>query len=350
MTPTKLCPECSKAELEPSGTCPACGFMEPQDPSPVTEHRPIAGLIEMDYSVSEETKPEIPEWRQELSRRLQEIKTRRESPGAPAPAPGTGTADKPGPSSARDFAPSEKVPEPDRRPRRSPRTPRAIARPEPPAVDPVETSLPLFRPVTPNITAAPQPEPARRSSLETGAIEALIDRVVARQTAQAPPPAASSILQLSLEPAHQHIRRPPPAPTARLILLSRTLAGLVDLIIVVFCAAGLIIAADVISGVEVLDGLSLVNYGVLLIATFYVYSAFFLFTAGQTIGMMITELKLADEEERRPRISQILLRCVLYTVSLLALGLGLLWGCFDRDARCAHDRLSGTRVIRISSL
>jgi uncharacterized RDD family membrane protein YckC len=338
MTSTKLCPECSKAELEPSGACPACGFKEPPGPSQVSEHRPI-GLIEMDYSVSEEARPEIPEWRQELSRRLQEIKTKRESPGAPAPPPGGGTDGVP---------PSEKASEPDRKPRRSPpRVPRAISRPEAPAMDPGEPSLPLFRPVTPS---PPQAEPAKPSSLETGAIEALIDRAVARQTAQASTPAASSILQLSVAPASQTVRRPPPPPAAKLILLSRTLAGLVDLIVVVFCAAGLIIAADFVSGVEVLDGFSLVNYGVLLIATFYLYSAFFLVTAGQTIGMMITELRLADEEERRPRISRILLRCVLYTLSLLALGLGLLWGCFDRDARCAHDRLSGTRVVRVSSL
>ena len=36
-----------------------------------------------------------------------------------------------------------------------------------------------------------------------------------------------------------------------------------------------------------------------------------------------------------------------YIIALLGLGLGLLWGCFDGKNRCLHDRLSGTRVMRI---
>jgi len=133
----------------------------------------------------------------------------------------------------------------------------------------------------------------------------------------------------------------------RLILLSRTLSGLVDLLVVAICTGAFIIAADMASGIDIFDRRSLIVYSLLLFAIFLVYSTFFLGTANQTIGMMLTDLRLVDSWEKRPGMRQILARCFAYLVSLLLLGIGLLWGCFDRQSRCLHDRLSATRVIRI---
>ncbi len=136
--------------------------------------------------------------------------------------------------------------------------------------------------------------------------------------------------------------------TDRFILLSRTLAGLVDWIIVFICTASIIFTVDVVEGIDVFDTVSVFHYGLLLLATYFVYSLFFLGTAGQTIGMMLTDLKIVNSPIGRPSVGQMLTRCCVFLLGCAGLGAGLLWGCFDGQSCCLHDRLSRTRVTRIS--
>ena len=133
----------------------------------------------------------------------------------------------------------------------------------------------------------------------------------------------------------------------KLILLSRTLSGLVDLIIVLLCSGVCIIAADFFSGIIALDTVSYLIYSVLFLLTYFFYSIFFLAASSQTIGMMITDLRVVDADGGRPSISQLLRRGFGHLASLLVLGLGLLWSLFDRESQCFHDRISDTRVIRL---
>jgi uncharacterized RDD family membrane protein YckC len=316
----------------------------------------VAGLIEMNYSVAE-NKPELPQWRIELSKRLQEIKLKRDTGPEPAvegPAPPTlpFTAPTEPAISTLPRAPiaPPPAPEPPVKPvRRPPKASRPAARSSPVVASTNEpkpgepgTALPLF-------DAAAKPKAAEiRDGKPTGhphaapdAIQELIDRTVARQapdrtSAPAGPPVARP-------------HRPEPQGESKLILLSRTLSGLVDLILIVLCAGSFVIAADYFSGIDVLDQTSLISYGALLGTTYFVYSIFFLLSANQTIGMMITDLRVVDSSRGRPGSERLLGRCLLYPVSLLPLGLGLLWGCFDRQSRCLHDTLSGTRVVRLGA-
>lgn len=133
----------------------------------------------------------------------------------------------------------------------------------------------------------------------------------------------------------------------KLILLSRTLAGLVDLIIMILCAGGIVFAVDILEGIEVWDAVSKFHYALLFLATYFLYSFFFLGMANQTIGMMLTDLRVVDRAIARAGAPQILVRCLLFPFSVALLGIGLLWGCFDPKTRCLHDLLSGTRVTRV---
>jgi uncharacterized RDD family membrane protein YckC len=135
----------------------------------------------------------------------------------------------------------------------------------------------------------------------------------------------------------------------KLILLSRTLAGLVDLIIIIVSGSAFIFSVDVLEGIDVFDSVSITHYLLLLLVTYFVYSMFFLSTGTQTIGMMLTDLRVVGTAMQRPKITQILMRCIAFLLGLAAFGIGLLWGCFDRQSRCLHDWLSQTRVERISS-
>ena len=136
-------------------------------------------------------------------------------------------------------------------------------------------------------------------------------------------------------------------PENKYILLSRTLSGLIDLIIVVLCTVAFIIAADSFAGIVTLDGISAIEYAVLFLLIFFLYSIFFLAASGQTVGMMITDLKVVGILNSRPSIGQLFIRCFGYLLSLFVFGFGLLWSFFDRKNRCFHDRLSDTSVIRI---
>jgi uncharacterized RDD family membrane protein YckC len=323
-------------------------------------------MIEMDYSSPSETdsteKLELPQWRQDLSRRLQEIKQKRVagSEGGNLRSPTKpilqGIERRPKAEGTKDGA--AKSPPLPRAPRGVPRLvrpapspevqatqKRATAKPTPPAEEPPE--LPLFQSIQPETKPPEEPVPVEVdlqkmpavTEAEQQNVESLINGIIARQAEQGP---------YATFPERRDSMPQAPVPLEdRLILLSRTLSGLVDLLVVAICTGVFIIAADMASGIDIFDKRSLIVYSLLLFAIFLVYSTFFLGTANQTIGMMLTDLRVVDSWEKRPSMRQILGRCFAYLVSLLLFGTGLLWGCFDRQSRCLHDRLSDTRVIRI---
>jgi uncharacterized RDD family membrane protein YckC len=193
---------------------------------------------------------------------------------------------------------------------------------------PLETQKPAHEPVKP-IPTVTDPDPRQ--------VQSLIDSIMARQSA------------VKVEGMTQTSNRAVAgeAQDGGLILLSRTLSGLVDILIVGLITASFIIAADVFSGIDVFDAWSRIHFGILLLAVFFLYSIFFLGAANQTVGMMIKDLRLVAEGGGRPRLAQIFGRSACYLLAFLALGAGLIWGCFNRRSLCLHDQLSHTYVIRL---
>jgi uncharacterized RDD family membrane protein YckC len=193
-----------------------------------------------------------------------------------------------------------------------------------------------LQPLEPESSAA---KPALKTT-DPQEIQRLIDNIVSRQssTTNAPVPVAEAPVSAPDSFADHE---------GKLILLSRTLSGLVDLIVVVLGTGGFILAADFFSGIIALDSISLVNFSLLFLLTYFIYSIFFLATSGQTVGMMITDLRVVGVEDRRPSLRQLLSRCCSYLASLLGLGIGLLWSLFNQKSLCFQDRFSNTRVVRI---
>ena len=350
------CPQCQSNEISSAGICMVCGYQMPASPSvpePESEEEEtleetleeipsetkketqeegysFSGMIKMDYSglASAPTpKEELPQWRKELSERLQAIKQKKEAIGtsgmqmeskaASVSASQTQIAEPPATVPARLVEKSH-----FHKPAQKPRVPA----PRQKVLQPLEPESVAVKPVL----KTPDPQE----------IQNLIDNAVSLQAAAVGAPSLIADAPISA-----------PGPFAdqegKLILLSRTLSGLVDLIFVVLCTGAFIIAADFFSGILVLDSISCADFSVLFLLTFFVYSIFFLATSNQTIGMMITDLRVVGADERRPSVRQLLSRCGGYLISLLGLGIGLLWSLFNRDSLCFHDRLSDTRVIRI---
>ena len=332
------CPQCNGSEISSSGKCLSCGYQlegsvsEPASEPEATDHANSPGMIRVEYSGGTPAnlpQEEVPPWRKELAQRLQAIKQKREAAGASEPG----------------TQPENKIPS------APPAAFAAAAQPEPPRAKPIQ-SVPARKPVPKPLAPIPRQKTLQPLALETPAakpaemtadpaeIRQLIDTVVSRQaqTAEQSPLPAGGIETM-----------PPPFADSegKLILLSRTLSGLVDLICVVLCTGIFILSADFFSGIIVLDLISLADFSALLLATYFVYSLFFLAASNQTIGMMITDLRVIAVGEGRPSLKQLVIRCCAHLGSLLVLGIGLLWSLFNRENLCLHDRLSGTMIIRI---
>jgi uncharacterized RDD family membrane protein YckC len=367
MTPTpESCPHCNSKEIDPTGKCQVCGLRVKEDgPTPKPAQKGNAaspdGPGKRDrISFPPEPTPEIPEWRHELSRRLLEIKRRRGVITEPPPSPPASPARTlPFPQLEQPLR-AEAEPVVDLSP--PPRAARRAARPvagdlqdkivrlpdraatrQQRATRKADPPLPLFQPAlgkagmarnSAELELKPFPKVTDPDPVE---LQKLIDTIVIRQ---AEPVAAAMTQPISR-------RRAAEEHGDLLILLSRTLSGFVDLLIVGLCTGAFLVSADFFSEIDMIDNVSKIWYSALLLATYLLYSTFFLGTANQTIGMMIKDLRVVGENGKRPKMNQILRLSAAYLVSILAAGSGLLWACFDHEHRCLHDRLSRTRVVRL---
>jgi uncharacterized RDD family membrane protein YckC len=330
------CPQCQSEEISASGICPVCGYVvsaeaaAPQPESDPKENRSYSGAIEIDYSEGAQDQAEKeaqPQWRRDLSQRLQAIRQKREEA---AQSKRSQSRDK-DMSLAAQLAKASK--------------PQAIAPATfiegSPAHKPVQKPrgpVPQQKTLKPLAPEAPSQKPAGTPSSPQN-VQALIDSAVSRKHSQPDrSPSSAGLIDSAPELPSDY--------EGKLILLSRTLSGLVDLIIIIICSGICILAADFCSGIIELDAISYVAFAVLFLLTYFLYSLFFLTTAGQTIGMMITELRVIGINEGRPLFGQLLCRCGGHLVSLLGFGFGLIWSLFDRESMCFHDRISDTCVIR----
>jgi uncharacterized RDD family membrane protein YckC len=424
------CPKCQSTEIDSGGFCLVCGLRA--YPPEEIQNREVANRMDV-AAPNDATNPdaavqvspaELPEWRQELSRRLQEIKSRREVSELNPPVPPAAFQTEA--QRIQERAVHDPAPVPPRQP--GPRKPRRTPRPAIADQAPDAAAAPEKEPSISSHAVKTQPESQKveeahegyaasdiivRPSVED--VEArrqqytqeLIDTVVAKLAVRDQPAPASPVQELEPAPESRPERKPEPRPEtalatklqrmaeakpdrksepapkagpqplpeirpvpslapqpvretevtrallgeprdSRLILLSRTLAGLVDLIVVFLSAGLMIVTVDILEGIEVFDTMSKIHYALLFLVIYFVYSVFFLGMAGQTIGMMLTDLRLVGASAGRPSMAQLLVRCGSFLVSLALLGIGLLWGCFDNQTRCLHDHLSQTRVVRIS--
>ncbi len=68
---------------------------------------------------------------------------------------------------------------------------------------------------------------------------------------------------------------------------------------------------------------------------------------GQTLAMQTWKIKLVAANGEPLTHRQVLLRYALAWPSLLACGIGLFWALVDRDRQFLHDRLAGTRLVKL---
>lgn len=77
------------------------------------------------------------------------------------------------------------------------------------------------------------------------------------------------------------------------------------------------------------------------------YLAGFWSRGGQTIAMKTWRIRLESAGGGPVSLGRAVRRYLLALVGAAALGIGFLWALLDRDGQFLHDRLAGTRLVRL---
>jgi uncharacterized RDD family membrane protein YckC len=130
--------------------------------------------------------------------------------------------------------------------------------------------------------------------------------------------------------------------------VARLFAGLVDLLLIGAIDAAVIYLTLAVADVNPADiqTLSLVPLVAFLLILNGGYLITFTVANGQTIGKMLTGVRVVSDEGERVDIGRAVLRAAGCLVSLLTVGIGYLPALFSSDARALQDRFARTRVIR----
>jgi uncharacterized RDD family membrane protein YckC len=83
-----------------------------------------------------------------------------------------------------------------------------------------------------------------------------------------------------------------------------------------------------------------------LLAVWFGYLGWCWHLGGMTLGMRAWRVRIGNTGGGRPGWDRCLARFLLSLLSAGIAGAGFLWALIDRDQRCWHDLLSGTRLYR----
>ncbi len=84
-----------------------------------------------------------------------------------------------------------------------------------------------------------------------------------------------------------------------------------------------------------------------LAGVLFAYFSTFWLRSGQTLAMKTWRIRLCDHSGGRVSFRQAALRFVVALAGALLVGAGFWWALFDRERQFFHDRVAGTRLVRV---
>ena len=78
-----------------------------------------------------------------------------------------------------------------------------------------------------------------------------------------------------------------------------------------------------------------------------IYFIWFWTHGGQTLPMQTWKLRVISADGDRLNLKQALARYLFAVIGIFLFGCGIFWALFDRDGFFLHDRLAGTRIVKI---
>lgn len=84
-----------------------------------------------------------------------------------------------------------------------------------------------------------------------------------------------------------------------------------------------------------------------LTVLFFAYFTYFHGATGQTLGKMLLRIKVVSDQGNEIGYGVSFVRSLAYQASWSSLGLGFLWAAFQSQGQSWHDRIAGTKVIKV---
>ena len=84
-----------------------------------------------------------------------------------------------------------------------------------------------------------------------------------------------------------------------------------------------------------------------LLGILFAYFSAFWLRSGQTLAMKTWRVRLVQVNGDTLTFKQAVLRFFLALLGLLLAGAGFWWALVDRDRQFLHDRIAGTRLVRV---
>ncbi|RPI25820.1 MAG: RDD family protein [Acidobacteria bacterium] len=157
--------------------------------------------------------------------------------------------------------------------------------------------------------------------------------------------------ELSLEPLIAEVAKSkaptvkgPRAAVSKEIIVTRVLAGILDLFLPVATAVIFVFTASWFLDLDFFSPLATRSWLVLAAGFYFLNSLYFFWSTGRTPGMCITGLRLVGQDSEEVSFASVAVRILLYLPVLVTV-IGLVLAVFDADCRALHDRLSKTRVV-----
>ena len=88
-------------------------------------------------------------------------------------------------------------------------------------------------------------------------------------------------------------------------------------------------------------------FQVYILGVLFAYFSAFWMRSGQTLAMKTWRIRLVNLRGDPISFKQAVLRFALAIVGLVLVGAGFFWALFDRDKQFLHDRIAGTRLVRV---
>ena len=130
-------------------------------------------------------------------------------------------------------------------------------------------------------------------------------------------------------------------------LVSRIVAGIVDLTCVAVLTLPVAVMLEVQSGAWLDLRIAVIMVGIVAVLMF-IYLTVSTALTGRTLGLKLLSLRVIDSRTGLiPTGSQAAGRAVVYVFSLATLGLGFLVAAINPQHKTVHDRLSQTSVVRV---
>ncbi len=79
-----------------------------------------------------------------------------------------------------------------------------------------------------------------------------------------------------------------------------------------------------------------------------IYFTWFWTHGGQTLAMQTWKLRLISANGGKITAQQAMVRYLVAVIGFSCFGFGLLWALFDRNRQFLHDKIAGTRIIKLS--